>query len=83
MAIFNHTPDEKDRLDWQILQNGWTSLYWQLSILDKDLDWLKKEKYIIRIPSPLSPMAFCILIPFLDGCLTCLELLLIDILPLC
>lgn len=47
MAFFENNLDEWQRLDWQILQNGWASLYWQLSILDKDLDWLKKEKYNI------------------------------------
>ena len=47
MAVFENNPDEWQRLDWQILQNGWTSLYWQENILDKDLDWFKKEKYNI------------------------------------
>jgi len=47
MAVFNNTPEEKDRLDWQIMQNGWICLYWQERILDRDLDWLKKEKYTI------------------------------------
>lgn len=45
MAVFKNNPDEWQRLDWQILQNGWTSLYWQKRILDKDLEWFKKEKY--------------------------------------
>ena len=49
MAVFENNPDECQRLDWQILQNGWTSLYWQQSILDKDLDWFKKEKYNIVV----------------------------------
>ena len=48
MAVFENNPAEWQRLDWQILQNGWTSLYWQRSILDKDLDWFKKEKYNIE-----------------------------------
>ena len=47
MAVFENNPDEWERLDWRISQNGWTSLYWQQSILDKDLDWFKKEKYNI------------------------------------
>ena len=47
MAVFENNPHEWQRLDWQILQNGWTSLYWQQRILDKDLDWFKKEKYNI------------------------------------
>ncbi len=47
MAIFENNPDEWQRLDWRILQNGWTSLYWQQSLLDGDLNWFKKEKYNI------------------------------------
>jgi RNAse (barnase) inhibitor barstar len=47
MAVFESNPDEWQRLDWQILQNGWTSLYWQEYILNNDLDWFKKEKYNI------------------------------------
>jgi len=47
MAVFENNSDEWQRLDWQILQNGWTSLYWQKNILDSDLDWFKKEKYNI------------------------------------
>jgi len=45
MAFFKETPDEGPRLDWQILQNGWASLYWQPDILAKDIAWFKKEGY--------------------------------------
>lgn len=45
MAFFKDTPDEGPRLDWQILRNGWASLYWQPEILEKDIAWLKKEGY--------------------------------------
>ena len=38
---------DPDGLDWQILQNGWTSLYWRTSILDDDLKWFEKENYVI------------------------------------
>jgi RNAse (barnase) inhibitor barstar len=47
MAIFNNNPDERQRLDWRILQNGWTSLYCQQSVLEKDITWFRKEKYNI------------------------------------
>jgi RNAse (barnase) inhibitor barstar len=47
MAVFENTPEEWQRLDWQILQDGWTSLYWQQSILDKDLNWFKNENYSV------------------------------------
>ena len=45
MAVFENNPEEWQRLDWQILQNGWTSLYWQQSVLDEDLNWFTTEKY--------------------------------------
>jgi RNAse (barnase) inhibitor barstar len=47
MAVFENNPDEWQRLDWRILQNGWSCLYWQQSILDIDIDWFKKENYNI------------------------------------
>jgi len=47
MAFFENNLNESQRLDWQILQNGWTSLYWQQNILNNDLDWFKKENYNI------------------------------------
>jgi RNAse (barnase) inhibitor barstar len=47
MAVFKNRPEEWQRLDWQILQNGWTSLYWQQAVLEKDLNWFRKEKYRI------------------------------------
>lgn len=45
MAIFKNNPDEWQRLDWRILQNEWTSLYWQQNVLENDLDWFKKENF--------------------------------------
>jgi len=47
MAAFENKPDEWQRLDWQILQNGWISLYYQTSVLDNDLNWFKTENYKI------------------------------------
>lgn len=47
MATFQNNPDEWQRLDWSILQNGWTSLYWKKEILETDLRWFKNEKYSI------------------------------------
>ncbi len=47
MAIFQNDPDELQRLDWSILQNGWTSLYWKMGILENDLLWFKSENYSI------------------------------------
>ncbi|MBX2985426.1 MAG: barstar family protein [Bacteroidia bacterium] len=47
MATFQNNPDEWQRLDWSILQNGWTSLYWKKEILETDLIWFKSENYSI------------------------------------
>ena len=47
MAIFQNNPDEWQRLDWHILQNGWISLYWRVEILERDIEWFKKENYSI------------------------------------
>jgi len=47
MAAFDININDRHRLDWQILQNGWTSLYYQISILDNDLNWFRSEKYEI------------------------------------
>lgn len=38
---------DPEGLDWYILQNGWTSLYWRTSILEEDLKWFEKENYVI------------------------------------
>jgi RNAse (barnase) inhibitor barstar len=47
MATFQDNPSEWQRLDWLILQNGWTSLYWKGEVLEKDLAWFKNENYSI------------------------------------
>lgn len=45
MATFKNIPDEWQRLDWSILQNGWTSLYWKEEILERDLLWFISQRY--------------------------------------
>ena len=47
MAIFQNDPDVWKRLDWAILKNGWTSLYWNIAVLENDLTWLEREQYAI------------------------------------
>ena len=47
MTTFKNNPDEMQRLDWSILQNGWISLYLKNEILEKDLEWFKTENYSI------------------------------------
>ena len=45
MTAFENNPDEWQRLDYQILQNGWASLYWQQDILNVDIKWFKKQNF--------------------------------------
>ena len=47
MAFFNKTEDNHSRLDWQILQNGWTSLYLNKEFLKEDIQWFVKENFKI------------------------------------
>lgn len=47
MAIFKNKPEEWQRLDWSILQNSWTSMYWKDEILETDILWFKNEKYSV------------------------------------
>lgn len=47
MTTFQNNPDEWQRLDWSILQNGWASLYWKNDILQEDIEWFKKENYAV------------------------------------
>lgn len=47
MTAFKNNPSEWQRLDFRILQNGWTSLYWKMEILEKDLSWFAAEQYSI------------------------------------
>jgi RNAse (barnase) inhibitor barstar len=48
MATFTGDPDETTRLDWRILQNGATCLYFQRCILDEDVAWLRAQRYEIH-----------------------------------
>ena len=45
MTFFQDKPEEWQRLDYRILQNGWTSLYWQQQILEKDINWFRNENF--------------------------------------
>ena len=45
MAIFKDTPDDWQRLDYTIFQNGWSNLYWRQDILDNDINWFNTEKF--------------------------------------
>ena len=47
MAFFQDNPDEWQRLDYRIFQNGWSSLYRQPTILNTDIAWFKKENFKI------------------------------------
>ena len=45
MSIFHRDQELHDRLDWNILQNGWISLYLSKDILFKDVAWFQQEKF--------------------------------------
>jgi len=47
MATFQNNPEERQRLDYRVLQNGWSSLYWQQQVLDADLNWFKNQNFDI------------------------------------
>jgi len=46
-----HFPDDSNflhgRLDWAILQNGWSSLYCKEDILEKDLSWFRDSGFTL------------------------------------
>lgn len=45
MAVFKNEPEEWQRLDWAILQNGWACLYHRPEFLLIDIGWFRKERY--------------------------------------
>ena len=45
MASFIDDPEEFQRLDFEILQNGSVSLYFRSPILEEDISWLKANQY--------------------------------------
>jgi RNAse (barnase) inhibitor barstar len=48
MALFIDDPDFlNDRLDWIILQNGWSSLYCRQDVLESDLLWFRTAGFKI------------------------------------
>ena len=48
MAIFIDDPNFlNDRLDWAILQNGWSSLYCRQDVLESDLTWFRTAGFKI------------------------------------
>jgi hypothetical protein len=47
MAIFRNGPEEFQRLDWALLQNGAVTLYFRPQGLIDDVQWLKEHEYRI------------------------------------
>ncbi len=48
MAIFiDDSAYLNGRLDWQILQNGWSSLYSKQDVLERDLTWFRSANFKI------------------------------------
>jgi hypothetical protein len=47
MALFTNSPDDWQRLDWQILRDGGIALYWREEYLVADVGWLAAQNYEI------------------------------------
>jgi RNAse (barnase) inhibitor barstar len=47
MSFFKDIPSTYEKIDYKIVSNGWNQLYFNKSILSKDLEWLEKEGYEI------------------------------------
>jgi len=45
MAIFRDEPEEFERLDWMLLQDGAVTLYFRPQVLAEDIEWLKEHDY--------------------------------------
>ncbi|WP_187260962.1 barstar family protein [Pontibacter beigongshangensis] len=45
MAVFRNVPEEWQRLDWILFQNGWVSLYMAKEILIADTFWFRGQRY--------------------------------------
>ncbi|TXK37653.1 barstar family protein [Pontibacter qinzhouensis] len=45
MAAFRNVPEEWQRLDWILFQNGWVSLYQRKEILIADISWFRSQRY--------------------------------------
>jgi hypothetical protein len=45
MPFFNNTPDDWQRLDWQILRDGGIHLYWRREYLIEDTKWFANHDY--------------------------------------
>jgi RNAse (barnase) inhibitor barstar len=48
MAVFRNEPEEFQRLDWILLQNGAVTLYFRPEVLAEDLEWLKRNHYRVN-----------------------------------
>lgn len=47
MALFTNSPEDWQRLDWQILRDGGIALYWRDEYFADDLQWLAAQSYEI------------------------------------
>jgi hypothetical protein len=45
MTIFRNEPEEFERVDWKLLQNGAVTLYFRLHVLAADVEWLENHGY--------------------------------------
>lgn len=49
MASFKNDPDEWQRLDYRLLQNGAVNLYFNRDVLAEDSSWLQNHGYIVYV----------------------------------
>jgi RNAse (barnase) inhibitor barstar len=47
VSTFKITPELHQRIDYQIISNGWFQLYYSNSVLGTDISWLESEGYEI------------------------------------
>ena len=45
MAIFRNEPEEFERLDWVLLQDGAVTLYFRPQMMAEDIEWLRRHDY--------------------------------------
>src|SRR5262245_6868804 len=47
MSVFRDSPEEWQRLDFSLLQNGSIHLYFRPAVLEEDIEWLRNHNYRI------------------------------------
>ena len=48
LVVFRNEPEEFQRLDWMLLQDGAVTLYFRPQMLVEDVEWLKRHDYRVN-----------------------------------